>query len=113
MATKVGIKKDPYTYRVTWSHEDKEYVGLCAEFPSLSWLADSQEAALQGIRNVVEEAIEDMQSNNEPIPSPIATKHFSGSFMVRIPPDVHRNLVIQAAEARISMNRLVSYKLSV
>ena len=72
MTTKVRIKKDPYTYRVTWSHEDEEYVGLCAEFPSLSWLADSQEVALQGIRNVVEEAIEDMQSNNEPIPSPIA-----------------------------------------
>ena len=23
-----------YTYRVTWSAEDNEYVGLCAEFPS-------------------------------------------------------------------------------
>ena len=21
---------DPYTYRVTWSEEDQEYVGLCA-----------------------------------------------------------------------------------
>ena len=28
-----------YTYRVTWSAEDNEHVGLCAEFPSLSWLA--------------------------------------------------------------------------
>jgi hypothetical protein len=27
---------DRYTYRVTWSDEDKEYIGLCAEFPSLS-----------------------------------------------------------------------------
>lgn len=25
-----------YTYRVTWSQEDGEHVGLCAEFPSLS-----------------------------------------------------------------------------
>ncbi|NBP40303.1 MAG: toxin-antitoxin system HicB family antitoxin, partial [Betaproteobacteria bacterium] len=23
-----------YTYRVTWSSEDNEHVGLCAEFPS-------------------------------------------------------------------------------
>ena len=36
---------DKYTYRVTWSEEDGEYVGLCAEFPSLSWLADTQTAA--------------------------------------------------------------------
>ncbi|ENU41348.1 hypothetical protein F985_04021 [Acinetobacter seifertii] len=25
-----------YTYRVKWSAEDNGYVGLCAEFPSLS-----------------------------------------------------------------------------
>lgn len=30
---------DNYTYRVQWSEDDEEYVGLCAEFPSLSWLA--------------------------------------------------------------------------
>ena len=26
---------DHYTYRVTWSAEDGEHVGLCAEFSSL------------------------------------------------------------------------------
>ena len=25
---------DHYTYRVTWSAEDGEHLGLCAEFPS-------------------------------------------------------------------------------
>ena len=41
-----------YTYRVTWSVEDNEHVGLCTEFPSLSWLAASPEKALSGIRRV-------------------------------------------------------------
>ena len=106
------LENDRYTYRVTWSHEDEEYVGLCAEFPSLSWLSDNYEAALQGIRNVVAEVVPDMQSNNEPIPEPIATKHYSGNFTVRIPPDVHRGLALQAAEANVSINRLVSAKLT-
>ena len=110
MTTK--IKNDRYTYRVTWSDENKEYVGLCAEFPSLSWLAGSQEAALRGIRNVVAEVVSDMQSNNEPIPQPLALKHYSGKFIVRIPPDLHRSLAIEAAEADISFNRLVSAKLA-
>ncbi len=44
-----------YTYRITWSEEDKEFVGLCAEFPSLSWLAKTPKAALQGIRKIVAE----------------------------------------------------------
>jgi len=112
MTTEVAIKNDRYTYRVTWSDEDGEYVGLCAEFPSLSWLADSQEVALRGIRTVVAEVISDMQSSNEPIPQPLAVKRYSGKFTVRIPPDVHRNLAIQAAEAAVSVNRLVSAKLA-
>ena len=112
MAIKVVGKNDRYTYRVTWSDEDKEYVGLCAEFPSLSWLADTQEEALRGINNVVAEVISDMLSSNEPIPEPFANKRYSGKFTVRIPPDVHRDLTIQAAEAKVSFNRLVSAKLS-
>ena len=103
---------DYYTYRVTWSDEDNEFVGLCAEFPSLSWLAQTKEDALCGISNLVEEVISDMLSNNEQIPEPLAVKHFSGKFTTRIPPEVHRSLAIQAAEANISFNRLVSYKLS-
>ena len=36
-------QNDLYSYRVQWSEEDREFVGLCTEFPSLSWLAESQE----------------------------------------------------------------------
>ncbi len=103
---------DKYTYRVTWSEEDGEYVGLCAEFPSLSWLADSPEAALKGIRKVVADVVTDMSERGESIPEPLSTKHYSGKFMVRVPPEVHRELAIQAAEAGVSLNRLASAKLS-
>ena len=103
---------DKYTYRVTWSEEDGQYVGLCAEFHSLSWLADTQEAALAGIRDTVKQVIQDMQSTGEPIPQPLATRRYSGKFTVRVPPDVHRKLQIQAAESNVSVNRLVSAKLS-
>ena len=106
------LKNDRYTYRVTWSEDDKEYVGLCAEFPSLSWLSSTPEAALKGIRRIVAETIADMESNDEIIPEPIACRQYSGKFMVRVPPDVHRNLAIRAAESGISLNRVVSSKLS-
>ena len=106
------LKNDHYTYRVTWSEDDKEYVGLCAEFPSLSWLSKTPEAALKGIRAVVAEVVKDMQKSGEEVPQPIASKNYSGKFMVRIPPEVHRNLAIQAAESGISINRLVSSRLS-
>ena len=101
-----------YTYRITWSEDDQEHVGLCIEFPSLSWLAKTQEAALKGIRKVVTEVVADMKAEGEDIPEPLAEKQFSGKFVVRVPPDVHRNLAIEAAEAGVSLNRLASSKLS-
>lgn len=108
----MAIKKDKYTYRVTWSEDDNEYVGLCAEFPSLSWLADTPEKALKGIRKIVADVLLDMIEDDEPIPEPIACRHFSGKFMVRVPPDVHRKLAIQAAESGVSLNRIASPKLN-
>jgi predicted HicB family RNase H-like nuclease len=100
-----------YTFRITWSEEDQEYLGLCAEFPSLSWLSDSYTEAFKGIREVVAEVVADLIQNNEEIPQPLSTKKYSGKFMVRIPPEQHRSLAIEAAEASISLNRLVSSKL--
>lgn len=106
------LKNDHYTYRITWSGDDKEYVGLCAEFPSLSWLAHTPESALKGIRDVVAEVIQDMKKSGEEIPQPLATRKYSGKFMVRVPPEVHRNLAVQAAESGVSINRLVSSRLT-
>ncbi len=108
----MAIKNDHYTYRVTWSADDNEYVGLCAEFPSLSWLAEAPETALEGIRNLVADVVNDMAENQEKIPEPLSIKNYSGKFMVRVPPDVHRALAIKAAEAGVSLNRLASSKLS-
>jgi len=36
----------------------------------------------------------------------------SGEFRVRIPPLVHRNLALMAAEQGVSLNRLASAKLA-
>jgi len=63
-----------YTYRVTWSPEDNEHVGLCVEFPSLSWLAETPEQALTGIRQVVADVVADLQTNGEIIPPALADK---------------------------------------
>jgi predicted HicB family RNase H-like nuclease len=108
----MALKDDRYTYRVTWSEDDQEYVGLCAEFPNLSWLAATPEAAFKGIRQVVADVVNDLREHGEEPPEPIASRRYSGKFMVRVPPEVHRDLVLSAAEAGVSLNRLASAKLS-
>ena len=103
---------DRYTYRITWSAEDGENVGLCAEFPSLSWLASSPEKALAGIKRLVRDSVADMQTTGETPPEPMPDKACSGRFLVRVPPETHRALAIRAAEEGVSLNRLVSARLA-
>jgi len=71
----VKRKIDKYTCCVTWLDDDKEYIGLCAEFPSLSWLAKSPEAALKGIRGVVDNVVADMTRNHEPTVASLKLSH--------------------------------------
>lgn len=102
-----------YLYRVFWSEEDGEYVGACAEFPGLSWLAADQGEALRGIVQVVTDAVADLRAGGEPVPEPISAKRYSGKFQVRIPPERHRALAMLAAEHGVSLNRLISDRLAV
>lgn len=101
-----------YTYRVTWSEEDEEWVGTCIEFPSLSHLAAAAGEAVCGIQGLVEDVVADMQANGEAVPEPLASKTYSGKFVARVPPELHRRLAIEAAENHVSLNRIVSLRLA-
>ena len=103
---------DHYTYRITWSPEDGEHLGRCAEFPSLSWFAPTPGEALSGIQELVSDVLADMRANGETPPEPLADRTYSGRFVVRVPPETHRDLVIKAAEEGVSLNRLVSARLA-
>ena len=106
------INPEHYIYKVIWSVEDQEYVGLCAEFPSLSHLDEDRYQALVGITQLVSSVVEDMIANGETLPEAIAERPYSGKFQVRIPPELHRRLVMEAAEENVSLNRYVSNKLA-
>lgn len=101
-----------YTYRVRWSAEDESYLATVAELPSLSWLAPERSEAFEGIVSLVEETIVDMAANGESVPDAIADRSYSGQFVVRIPPEAHRRLALEAAEQGVSLNRLVSSRLA-
>lgn len=103
---------DKYTYRVTWSDEDGEFIGLCAEFPSLSHLDLDPESAHRGIRALVADVVADLRRKRAEVPTPLSQRRYSGEFKVRIPEALHRSLVTEAAEQNVSMNRLVSMKLA-
>jgi len=101
-----------YTYRVSWSAEDDEFVATCLEFPSLSWLADSQVEALEGLVGLLRDTLADMEEQGEEIPVPLTERKFSGKFNVRVGEYLHRDLVMQAAEEHMSLNQYVVKKLA-
>lgn len=100
-----------YTYRISWSEADQEYVALCAEFPSVSFLAKDQAMALHGIVDLIQSIIKDMMKNGEVIPQPLAERIYSGKFQIRTTPEIHRLLTIRAAENHVSLNRYINSKL--
>jgi len=112
METIQGPDVSRYTYRVTWSVEDDEFVATCAEFPSLSWLADSQAASLQGLVDVVADTVDDLVAQGEAVPKPLSERSYSGKFNLRVGEGLHRRLAIQAAEEHLSLNQYVVRRLS-
>lgn len=101
-----------YTYRVTWSAEDHEFVATCAEFPSLSWLAPSQIEALQGLQEMLRDVVADIAEQGEQVPEPLSERSYSGRFNLRVGESLHRELAIHAAEEGMSLNQYVLRKLS-
>ena len=101
-----------YTYRVTWSVEDEEFVATCLEFPSLSWLASSQIDSLTGLEALIAEVIQDMTAEGETIPEPLAERTYSGKFNLRVGEGLHRRLAMEAAEERLSINQLIIRRLN-
>lgn len=53
---------------------------MCAEFPSLSWLEETQEGALSGIRRLVQECVSDLEESGESVPEPLASQKMRKSF---------------------------------
>lgn len=98
---------DHYTYRLAWSVKDKEFIATVVEFPSLSWIAGTREEALDGLTALVIDVLEDMAAEGEEIPAPWDERTFSGKFNLRLGPDLHKKVALEAAERHESMNTYV------
>lgn len=105
------IKPEDYAYRVLWSQEEGAYIATVAEFPSLSCIEENQADAFFGIVDLVGTVIAEMGESGEETPLPFACRSYSGKFALRMPPEKHRELAIEAAEQHVSLNQLVVSRL--
>lgn len=103
---------EKYTYRVEWSEEDAAHIAYCLEFPSLAAHGKTIEKAMEEIEHVVGATIELMAENGETIPEPFSIKKYKGNITLRVPSDLHKKLIILAAEAGVSLNQYILSKIS-
>lgn len=92
--------------------EDGDWLAHFEELPNISAFGDTPQDALLELKEAWEATKESYASHNEPIPLAPARKDYSGQFNVRIDKRVHRALAIEAARVGVSLNALVSQKLS-
>lgn len=101
-----------YAYRIRWDGESERFVASCAEMPDVTFTSGSQLEAFVGIRNAVEAEVSRLAKSGEEAPEPLTERRYSGHILVRIPPELHRRLTIEAAEQHVSLNRLISNRLA-
>jgi predicted HicB family RNase H-like nuclease len=94
-----------YAKFVEWSDEDKCFIGRCPEL-MLGGVHGSDEAKVYAeLCEAVEEWIELLHTDGTALPDPIGdVKKFSGQFVLRVEPALHRRLVAKALAAGESLN---------
>jgi len=96
-----------YSFNITWSDLDQNYVALCPEFPDLSGLGATPEQAVAELQVALELAIETYQEEGWPLPEPRSQQHYSGKVILRMPKRLHATLARQAAAEDVSLNTLL------
>ena len=108
----VQYRADEYSYRVQYSPEDEAFIGLVDEIPGLSAFADTLEDALKEIETVVTEGLQLLAERGERIPEPLSRREYSGKFVIRLNPSLHRRLAAEAQRKGVSLNEHVTEKLA-
>jgi predicted HicB family RNase H-like nuclease len=93
-----------YAKFVEWSDEDECFIGRCPEL-ALGGVHGSDEAKVYAeLCQVVEEWIVLLHQDGARLPDPLPSKSFSGKFVLRVEPAIHRRLAAKALAAGESLN---------
>lgn len=99
-----------YSAIIEWSPEDEEFVAFCPEVPGASGSGETAEAAIAELHESIDVLLGTYAEKRIPIPEPRLREEFSGQVRLRLPRELHRELVITAERQGVSLNTLfVSY----
>ncbi|MBC8518800.1 MAG: toxin-antitoxin system HicB family antitoxin [Gammaproteobacteria bacterium] len=104
-------ERDRYLKIVEWSEEDQCYVGSVPGWIGQACHGDNEEKVYHQLCQIVDEWIDIYKKDGNPLPEPTAGKTYSGKFVLRMEPELHKQLAIHAAQAGVSLNKYCSQQL--
>src|SRR4030042_7172593 len=99
-----------YEIKIIPERESGYFAVRFPDFPGIVTGGYSLEEAIKNAREALELAVDTIKRHKLSLPKPKA--RFSGQFNVRVPKDLHRELVRKTDEEGVSLNALVTYLLS-
>lgn len=99
-----------YEIKIIPDKESGYFAVRFPDFPNIITGGYDLREAIKNAQEALDLTIETMEKHEIPIPKP--KMRFSGQFNVRVPKDLHRELVRKAEEEGVSLNALVTYLLS-
>lgn len=100
-----------YIKIVEWSDEDQCYVGTAPGLLLGGVHGKNQKKVFEELCQVVDEVIHLYKKEGKNLPEPIASKKYTGKILLRITPDLHKNLAIEAYQKDVSINGLIESQL--
>lgn len=100
-----------YTPFVEWSDEDNCFIGRCPEIFHGGVHGPDRAAVYQELCEVVDEWIAIMKCDGEKLPAPLK-QEFSGKFVLRCEPELHKLLALRALGQGDSLNAYCVKKLA-
>ena len=104
----------PYT-RVVYPISDESgsyYVGSILEFDGCMTTGDTAAEVYELLDDAMEGWLEVKLEHGDYIPEPLEAEEYSGKFMIRIPPSLHKKLAMEARLQNVSLNQYAMFKLA-
>ena len=90
---------------VEWFEEDQCYSGSVPCLIGVCRHSDDEQDAYRQLCQIVDEWIKINEVDGRPLPVESAGRSYSGKFMLRLDPDLHKQLAIHAAQHGVSLNK--------
>ena len=93
-----------YMKIVEWSDADGCFVGSAPPLIGQCCHGKDEAKVYAELCRIVEEWIKILETDGRELPEPLASKKFSGKFVLRVEPALHRRLAAKALAAGESLN---------